>query len=217
MPPDLPSRGPEGLAAAPNPEPPGQDLGDPTAILRPITPDDLDAVLAIEALSLPVPWSRDAYTREITANPFAHYLVLAAADGQILGYGGLWVQVDELHVIVMAVHPSRRRRGLGARILDALIRHGMDLGCVRATLEVRAGNRAAQALYRDFGFREEGRRRGYYADNGEDALIMSTPPFDDPGWLGLWSDRQASGAVDEGTGAWSVASALMTEEHDDAD
>ena len=148
-----------------------------------MTPADLDAVMAIEALSLPVPWSRVSYERELGGNPFAHYLVLTgpAPSSEILGYGGLWVQVDELHVIVMAVRPAWRRQGLGARILRALIRQGKDLGCVSATLEVRAGNLAAQALYRRFGFHEEGRRRGYYADNDEDALIMTTAPFNDRG------------------------------------
>lgn len=198
---DGPRREADGPAALPAAAstvaaPRGPDAGEPAPVLRAMGLADLDAVLAIEALSLPVPWSRDAYTREITLNPFAHYLVLTTADGEILGYGGLWVQVDELHVVVMAVHPSRRRRGLGGRMLRALIRRGRELGCVRATLEVRAGNLAAQALYRDFGFREEGRRRGYYADNDEDALIMSTPPFDDPGWLGRWSERQAAATSD---------------------
>ncbi|HQZ72570.1 MAG TPA: GNAT family N-acetyltransferase, partial [Anaerolineae bacterium] len=105
---------------------------------------DLDAVMAIEALSLPLPEPRMVHEREL-ASRVAHYLVLAGADGAVLGYGGLWVQVDDLHVIVMAVHPAWRRRGLGARILRALIRRGMDLGCLQATLEVRAGNLPAQA------------------------------------------------------------------------
>ena len=157
---------------------------------------DLDAVMAIEDLSLPLPEPRMVHEREL-ANRVAHYLVLAGADGAVLGYGGLWVQVDDLHVIVMAVHPAWRRRGLGARILNALIRRGVDRGCLQATLEVRAGNLPAQALYRCFGFREEGRRRGYYGDNNEDALIMSTPPFGDLGWRRRWDDLQAAAPVDD--------------------
>ncbi len=158
---------------------------------------DLDAVMAIDALSLPVPWPRSAHERELS-NRVARYLVLVGPEGAIRGYGGLWVQMDELHVIVMAVHPAWRRRGLGARILRALIRTGMALGCVGATLEVRAGNLAAQGLYGRFGFREAGLRRRYYGDNDEDALIMSTPPFADPDWQRLWERIQMEAPVDDG-------------------
>lgn len=171
-----------------------------------MTVADLEAVMAIDALSLPVPWPRSAHERELS-NRVARYLVLAGTEGAIRGYGGLWAQVDELHIIVMAVHPDWRRRGLGERILRALIRSGMALGCVGATLEVRAGNHAAQALYGRFGFREAGLRRRYYGDNDEDALIMSTPPFADPGWQRLWERIQAQPPADDGDLGLSAASA----------
>jgi ribosomal-protein-alanine N-acetyltransferase len=145
--------------------------------------------VASEARGSPRPWPAEAYERELTHNRFAHYLAAEVGDPPaMVGFGGLWVQLDELHVSMIAVDPAWRRRGVGAAILVGLLRLGRGLGCRVATLEVRAGNLPAQALYRALGFETVGRRAGYYpgpdpAGPGEDALIMSTPSFDDPGWL----------------------------------
>lgn len=150
--------------------------------IEPMRLEDLPEVRRIEALSIPSPWPAGAYRSELLRNPFAHYIVARVDERRLAGYGGLWVQHDELHVSMMAVDPEYRGRGLGSRLLVTLIRIGMREGCRRATLEVRQFNRPALALYGRFGFEMAGRRERYYRDTGEDALILTTPDFDDADW-----------------------------------
>ncbi|HSW11091.1 MAG TPA: ribosomal protein S18-alanine N-acetyltransferase [Bacillota bacterium] len=132
---------------------------------------DLDQVMDIEVVSFPTPWSREAYRREIADNSYAHYLVMLAG-GEIIGYGGMWVVLDEAHVTNLAVTPARQRQGCGRRLLSALIELAAALGADRLTLEVRRSNRAAQMLYLQHGFVACGARRNYYADTQEDAVVM---------------------------------------------
>jgi [ribosomal protein S18]-alanine N-acetyltransferase len=93
----------------------------------------------------------------------------------ILGYGGFWLMVDEAHISTIAAHHDWRRRGIGELLLVSMIDAGAEIGAHMVTLEVRLSNLNAQSLYRKYGFEVTGRRKGYYSDNGEDALIMSTP------------------------------------------
>jgi ribosomal-protein-alanine N-acetyltransferase len=93
----------------------------------------------------------------------------------VVGYGGFWLMADETHISTIATHPQLRRRGIGGLLLLAMLDDAAEIGASIATLEVRASNTAAQALYRKYGFEVVGSRRNYYSDNGEDALIMSTP------------------------------------------
>jgi ribosomal-protein-alanine N-acetyltransferase len=93
----------------------------------------------------------------------------------ILGYGGFWLMVDEAHISTIAAHHDWRRRGIGELLLVSMIDAGAKIGAQMVTLEVRVSNVNAQSLYRKYGFEVTGRRKGYYSDNGEDALIMSTP------------------------------------------
>ncbi len=93
----------------------------------------------------------------------------------VVGYGGLWLMVDEAHISTIATHPDWRRRGVGELLLLAMIDGAMELGADIVTLEVRVSNMPAQTLYRKYGFEIVGERKGYYSDNGEDAYIMSTP------------------------------------------
>jgi ribosomal-protein-alanine N-acetyltransferase len=90
----------------------------------------------------------------------------------VLGYAGLMLTLDEVHVTTVAVHPYHHRRKIGSRLLHAILREARALGASAATLEVRVANRGAQRLYMQFGFVPVGTRRGYYAETGEDALIM---------------------------------------------
>lgn len=90
----------------------------------------------------------------------------------LVGLGCSWGILDEAHITVLAVHPVYRREGLGLLLLSALLRLAQRRGLERATLEVRASNHAALSLYQKFGFKEAGRRRRYYKDTGEDALIL---------------------------------------------
>jgi ribosomal-protein-alanine N-acetyltransferase len=107
-----------------------------------------------------------------------------------LGYAGAWCLVDEIHISTIAVHPQWRGRGLGELLLIALLERGAEQGARRATLEVRVSNSAAQALYHKYGFEIVASQKRYYADNNEDAYIMSTPPFKSLGFQALIRRRR---------------------------
>jgi len=97
---------------------------------------------------------------------------VAEVDNKIVGYGGFWVVVDEGHITNIAVHPEYRSKGIGSKIMEGLIELAKKNGIISMTLEVRESNIVAQHLYAKFGFRPLGRRKGYYQDNNEDAIIM---------------------------------------------
>lgn len=98
---------------------------------------------------------------------------MLVVDGESRGYLHFWVVASEGSLLSMAVTPEARRQGLGRALMAQLERRLMEHDCVQVHLEVRASNLAAQGLYRAVGFRETGRREGYYSDTGEDALLMS--------------------------------------------
>ncbi len=143
----------------------------PKINLRRMTLADVDAVLAIEKASFTTPWSREAFVKEVTENKLAYYTV-AESEGEILGYAGVWLIVDEGHITNIAVTPKYRGRQIGKKILEKLIQELKNRDILRVTLEVRASNKVAIGLYMSYGFIVLGRRPGYYTDNGEDALIM---------------------------------------------
>ena len=143
----------------------------PEVLLRQMTLEDVDGVLAIEKESFTTPWSRGSFIKEVTENKLAYYTV-AEMDGVILGYAGVWLIVDEGHITNIAVAPKYRGREIGKKILEKLIEELKNRKILRVTLEVRASNEVAIGLYRSYGFIILGRRPGYYTDNGEDALIM---------------------------------------------
>jgi ribosomal-protein-alanine N-acetyltransferase len=105
---------------------------------------------------------------------------VARADGLVVGFAGLWVMVDEAHVTTFAVHRRWRRRGVGERLLLALLDLAVARRAREATLEVRLSNMPARRLYEKYGFRPVGIRPRYYSDNGEDALIMTTDALESP-------------------------------------
>jgi ribosomal-protein-alanine N-acetyltransferase len=133
---------------------------------------DAAALAEIEKLCFTPPWSSEEILREIEENELAYYIV--CADGRrVISYAGLWTVLNEGHITNVAVHPDFRGRGIGSTVLEALIgRTRRRAGLTDFTLEVRASNTAALRLYEKAGFREEGRRRGYYAEPPEDAIIM---------------------------------------------
>ena len=92
---------------------------------------------------------------------------------EVVGYGGFWFIVDEAHVSTIAVHPDWHGQGVGEMVFTAMLEQALDLGAVTATLEVRVTNTVAQGLYTKYEFEETGRRKRYYRDNGEDALLMT--------------------------------------------
>jgi [ribosomal protein S18]-alanine N-acetyltransferase len=150
--------------------------------LRAMRHDDIPRVMAIDSLSFPNPWPESTYRFELTENPSAHLLVLEvekeSGQKQIAGFAGYWFIIDEAHISTFAVHPDSRGRGLGQHLLRGLLREAAWRGALSATLEVRLGNHVAQRLYARHGFAVVGRRLGYYSDNGEDALLMTTHQFE---------------------------------------
>jgi ribosomal-protein-alanine N-acetyltransferase len=134
-------------------------------------PADLPDVLVIERASFSMPWSRGAFLYEIEQNQVARCWV-GREEGRIVGYICLWEVADELHVTNVAVHPDVRRRGIARALLESVFARARAAGSRMVLLEVRPSNTEALALYESFGFRVVGRRRGYYYDTGEDALVM---------------------------------------------
>lgn len=125
----------------------------------------------INALSFAHPWSRRLIEEDM-ANPNSFYVVEAEGD-RAIGYGAITVIAGEANVTNIATHPDYRRQGVGIRIMNRLIRYCTDNSLILITLEVRKSNSSAVSLYEKSGFVIEGERKGYYADNGEDALIMT--------------------------------------------
>jgi ribosomal-protein-alanine N-acetyltransferase len=139
-------------------------------IIASSTEADLDAVMAIERLSFPMPWPRQAFSDELT-RPWARLEVLRHT-GRVVGFCNYWLVADELQILNIAIHPDERRRGHAERLLQHILSEANRNNTHVVSLEVRMSNQPAQALYRKFGFREVGTRPKYYADNGEDALLM---------------------------------------------
>jgi [ribosomal protein S18]-alanine N-acetyltransferase len=130
------------------------------------------AILAIEHQVYPRPWTIGIFTTEIEgmANGDRHYIV-ALADGRLVGYAGMLFTLDEAHITNIAVDPSLQRSGVGTRLLLELLAEGRRRHTRNISLEVRASNVAAQAMYEAFGFTTAGIRPKYY-ENVEDANIM---------------------------------------------
>lgn len=158
---------------------------------------DIAAVLEIERLSFSSPWPAFAFEQELTANRLAHYRV-ARLDDRVVAFAGIWLMVDEAHITTFGVHPDHRRRGIGRLLLLHLAEAAVELGSSRMTLEVRVSNVAAQALYRSFGFRVSGRRVAYYSDDGEDALVMTTPELAGREMRSVLASERARAATEEG-------------------
>ena len=127
-----------------------------------------------------MPWSRESFEQELTRNVAARYLV-AELEGQVVGYAGAWIILDESHVTNIAVEESFRGRGIGKQLTTGLMQYLSNLGAAYSTLEVRVSNERAQNLYKSLGFVSIGKRKKYYEDNNEDAFLMvceHMPPAD---------------------------------------
>ncbi|MFC4779603.1 ribosomal protein S18-alanine N-acetyltransferase [Paenibacillus sp. GCM10023252] len=153
-------------------------------VYRSMQLEDIPAIVAIEQEAFTGPWTAEAFTNELTQNHFAKYMVMED-EQHIIGYGGMWVIIDEAHVTNIAIRRDYRGQGLGKRLLMELQRTAVFFGASRMTLEVRVSNQIAQQLYVKLGFQPSGVRPKYYSDNGEDALIM---------WAELTPDRAGEGA-----------------------
>lgn len=136
-----------------------------------MTLNDVDAVAELEQLSFTTPWPRDAFVNELTINQHAKYVV-AEESGKVIAYCGMWVILDEAHITNIAVDPRYRGRKLGEALMRQMMGVAVLFGVKSMTLEVRPSNLTARNLYRKLGFTEAGRRKNYYSDNQEDAIIM---------------------------------------------
>jgi len=182
----------------------------PPVLFGPMVLDDVPDVIQLEQVCFPTPWPARAYRRELQHNPHSFYWVVRPAmlphgsthDTKvppILAYGGYWLTEDEAHIVTLATHPDWRQRKLGAWLLINMLQRARADGARHATLEVRAGNRAAQALYKKLGFVEVGRRKGYYPPTrlfgrAEDALLLTLFGLDTgPVWRAL---RHAKEQID---------------------
>ena len=187
--------------------------------------DDLDQVAEIEREAFPTLWPPTNYRRELR-NRTAEYLV-CVREGEyraierrrgalnrifrrnkpeppeqrrvVVGFLGVWHMAGEAHIVAIAVREERRRLGLGELLLIGSIEMGMARGAQVVTLEVRVSNDPAKALYAKYGFREAGVRRRYYADNHEDAVIMTTDNLASEEYRALFDGLR--GAFDERYGA----------------
>lgn len=137
--------------------------------IRPMKGCHLERVVAIEEAVCPSPWSKNAFTNEITNNSFASYYV-AVSGAQVVGYAGVWIIMDEGHLTTLAVSCQWQQCGVGSLLLEHLIAEAKKRGATRMTLEVRVSNSKAQKLYKKYGFLPCGQRPNYYSD--EDALVM---------------------------------------------
>jgi len=141
--------------------------------IRKMTLQDVPAVAEMDRMSFSLPWPERAFVFEVSSNPAARCWVAVNDEERIIAMLVLWMIVDEAHIATIATHPDFRKQGIGERILTEALWAARAEGAHKALLEVRAGNEAAQAMYRKFGFEVAGRRPRYYKDNGEDAILMT--------------------------------------------
>ncbi|EJP6472190.1 ribosomal protein S18-alanine N-acetyltransferase [Clostridium botulinum] len=141
-------------------------------IVLPFSLEHIDGVMEIDNLSFSVPWSRNSYETELK-NKFAKYIVvLDKKANKVLGFAGMWLIIDECHITNIAVHPNYRKLGVGNILMNEIIAICKEQNISGITLEVRESNTPAKNLYYKYGFKDSGIRKGYYADNNENALLM---------------------------------------------
>lgn len=145
--------------------------------IRPMQAADLGQVQSVDQLSFSMPWPLSAFRYELFENELSLLWVAELASYQapnlVVGVIVVWLVLDEAHIATLSVHPDYRRRGIGQALVATTLAAAVRKKMASATLEVRAGNLAAQQLYKRFHFKVIGRRPRYYRDNNEDALIMT--------------------------------------------
>ena len=140
--------------------------------IRRMTLDDIPAVIELDQLSFSLPWPERSFRFELTENPASRCWVIEL-EGKIVGMLVAWLLVDEAHIATIATHPDHRRQGIGRKLLAHALRYMSKEGAVTSLLEVRESNTSAREMYRGFGYEDVGRRKGYYKDTGEDAILMT--------------------------------------------
>ena len=145
--------------------------GTPVVEIVPMRRRHLRGVLRVEAHNEHRPWSLGMFLSELRREEGRTYVV-ARVDNEVVGFAGMLHADPDVHVTTIAVHPDWRRHSIGTRLMLELCHRARALGFEAMTLEVRASNEAAQALYRRFGLAPVGYRKNYYEDLGEDAVVM---------------------------------------------
>lgn len=138
----------------------------------PMTADHLDEVAELERICFSVPWSRNMLAEELD-NLLSAFLVALDDSGRVVGYAGVQVVLDEGYITNVAVRPECRRQGIAGKLLQVFLDFAKGNRLAFLTLEVRASNYDAIALYGSRGFRSVGRRKNYYEHPKEDAIIMT--------------------------------------------
>jgi ribosomal-protein-alanine N-acetyltransferase len=162
----------------------------PTIVLATMRRRHLRGVLQIEQQVYPRPWTFGLFLSELGQRSTRLYLV-ARVGHRVVGYLGMLRSIDDGHITTIAVDPSWQRRGIASRLLAVGARAAAARGCHNLTLEVRVSNLGAQTLYRRFGFVPAGMRKGYYPENGEDAMVMWATDVDAPAYARRLADIEA--------------------------
>lgn len=144
----------------------------PDPEIRTMILKDLDSVLSIERASFRSPWTLNMFRQELDLS-FSRHLVISRSDQGIVGYIIFWIIHDETQLQRIAVKSDLRGQGIGSLLIREMIRMCALENVTQGSLEVRSSNDPALLIYKEFGFAVSGIRKGYYTDNGEDALIMT--------------------------------------------
>ena len=140
--------------------------------IRRMTLEDIAAVVELDRLSFNLPWPERSFRFELTDNTASRCWVYES-DGRIVGMIVAWLLMDEAHIATISTHPDYRRKGIARNLLTHALRYMSREGAVTSFLEVRENNHVAQEMYRSFGYENSGRRKRYYKDTGEDAILMT--------------------------------------------
>jgi ribosomal-protein-alanine N-acetyltransferase len=161
----------------------------PAIFITRMRQEDVPSVMQVELQCFTAPWSENAYRTELN-NPCAEYYVAWSA-GRLVGYVGMWFILDEVHITTIGVAADMRGKRVGERLLVRALDASREREARRVTLEVRKSNSVAISLYKKYGFREAAVRRGYYSDNGEDALIMWVDDLWSPEFTSVFAANKA--------------------------
>jgi len=140
------------------------------------------SVLRIEEQVYPRPWSSSLFLSELALRSSRSYSI-ARVGREVVGYAGVMISFEDAHVTTIAVDPAWHRHHIGSRLLLNIARDARERGAKHLTLEVRVSNEPAQKMYRTFGFRPAGIRKGYYVETNEDALVMWADDIDETAYL----------------------------------
>lgn len=141
--------------------------------ITPMSLEDIPGVMEIENQSFPIPWSESSFRYELLENPYSSLFVVRTREHpSVIAFACVWIIDQEMKINNIAVHPRGRSLGVGTRFLRFLLDHAESQCCREVTLEVRPSNDVALALYRTAGFIPVGRRKQYYTDTHEDAIVM---------------------------------------------